>query len=327
MRLRLRSPRPINYSPNSPSSPDAVNSQAKVNYSAERRLHFRAAALPYLLILPTLVFVAVFTLWPVLRVGYDSLFIHNQAVQVPRFTGFGNYIALFTNSEYINVITNTLIYVVATVPISVVLAMLLALLLNSKFRAQGLYRLAFFYPTMLPMVSAATIWLFMYTPGYGLLNVFIQFFHISSQNWLGDPNLALIALIILGVWKQTGYFMVFYLAGLQSLPHDIFESAKLDGANLLQSTRYLSLPLLGGTTLFVTTIAVINAFETVDQIYIMTNGGPVNSTSMMLFNLWQTLFSYMDIGKASAMSVILIAFLLIFTVINFFTSERRTTYE
>lgn len=301
--------------------------RAKINESTERRSRFRAAALPYLLILPTLIFVAAFTLWPLARVIRDSLFIQNQAVQVPKYAGLGNYFALFSDPFYGKVIGNTFLYVIITVPLSVFLALLLALLLNQQFRSRGLYRLAFFYPAVIPMVSAATIWLFMYTPGYGLVNVFIQFFHIPSQNWLGNPNLALIALMILGIWKQTGYYMVFYLAGLQGLPHDIFESAKLDGANAVQSVRYLSLPLLGGTTLFVTTIAVINAFETVDQIYIMTGGGPINATSMMLFDLWQTLFSYLDVGKASAMSVILIAFLLIFTVINFATSDRRITYE
>ena len=270
---------------------------------------------------------AAFTLWPLLQVIRSSLFAENQAVQVPRYIGPGNYTALFADSGFQNVITNTLTYVIVTVPISVFLALVLALLLNRKFRALGLYRLAFFYPTVLPMVSAATIWLFMYTPSYGLINVFIEFFHIPSQNWLGDPKLALVALMILGIWKQTGYFMVFFLAGMQSLPHDIFESAKLDGANIFQSTFYLTLPLLMGTTLFVTTIAVINAFETVDQIYIMTGGGPINSTSMLLFDLWQTLFSYLDVGRASAISVILVAILLIFTVTNFVTTEKRATYE
>ena len=214
-----------------------------------------------------------------------------------------------------------------TVPISVFLALVLALLLNQKIRALGLYRLAFFYPAILPMVSASTIWLFMYTPGYGLVNVFIEFFHIPSQNWLGESNLALIALMILGVWKQTGYFMIFYLAGLQGLPHDVFEAADLDGASTVQATRHLTLPLLMGTTLFVTTIAVVNAFETVDQIYIMTGGGPNNATAMLLFDLWQTLFSFLDVGKASALSVILIVVLLIFTVTNFIYTERRATYE
>lgn len=295
--------------------------------STERRLRIGTAALPYLLLFPTLLFVTVFTLWPSISVFYDSLFVQNQAVQVPRYAGLENYAALFQDPAFREVIFNTVLYVALTVPVSVFLALVLALVLNRKFRLLGLYRLAFFYPTVLPMVSAATIWLFMYTPGYGLINVFIEFLGIPSQNWLGTTNLALIALVLLGIWKQTGYFMIFYLAGLQGLPHDVFEAADLDGASIVQATRYLTLPLLTGTTLFVTTIAVINAFETVDQVYIMTGGGPNNATNMLLFNLWQTQFSYLDLGKASAMSVVLIAVLLLFTVTNFIYTERRATYE
>ena len=270
---------------------------------------------------------AVFTIWPLVRVIYGSLFIDNQAVQIPQFGGLENYRALFSDPAFKDVISNTLEYVLITVPISAFLALVLALLLNRKFRALGLYRLAFFYPAVLPMVSAATIFLFMYTPGYGLINVFLGFFNINNLNWLGTTDLALPALMILGIWKQTGFYMIFFLAGMQSLPHDIFESAKLDGASTIQSTRFITLPLLMGTTLFVTTIAVINSFETVDQVYIMTSGGPVNSTNMLLFNVYQTLFSYMDTGKASAMSVILIAALVIFTALNFYYTERNATYE
>jgi sn-glycerol 3-phosphate transport system permease protein len=295
--------------------------------STERRSRWGAAALPYLLILPTLIFVTVFTLWPSVRVFYDSLFVQNQAVRVPQFAGVDNYSALAADENFHSVLFNTFIYVGVTVPISVFLALVLALVLNRKLRALGLYRLAFFYPTVLPMVSAATIWLFMYTPGYGLVNVFLSVFHIPSQSWLGSSNLALIALMILGIWKQTGYFMIFYLAGLQGLSREIYEAADLDGASTIQATRYLTIPLLMGTTLFVTTIAVINSFETVDQIYIMTGGGPNNATSMLLFNLWQTLFSFLDFGKASAISVILISVLLVFTVLNFIYTERRVTYE
>lgn len=305
-----------------------MNLRPRANLSnTERQSRIGTAALPYLLLFPTILFVTVFTLWPSIRVFYDSLFIQNQAVKTPQFAGIENYAALFSDPSFHDVVFNTLVYVVITVPVSVFLALALALILNRKFRALGLYRLAFFYPTVLPMVSAATIWLFMYTPGYGLVNVFLALFHIPSQNWLGSSNLALIALMILGVWKQTGYFMIFYLAGLQGLPHEIFEAADLDGASPIQATRYLTLPLLTGTTLFVTTIAVVNAFETVDQIYIMTGGGPNNATSMLLFNLWQTLFSFLDVGKASAMSVILIVVLLIFTALNFVYTERRATYE
>ena len=298
-----------------------------IKQNNKRQFRIGTAALPYLLLFPTVLFVTVFTLWPSIRVLYDSLFLDNQAVKIPQFIGLDNYAALASDPSFHDVLFNTLAYAIITVPISVFLALVLALVLNRKFRALGLYRLAFFYPTVLPMISAATVWYFMYTPGYGLINVFISNFGIPSQSFLGSAKLALGALMVLGIWKQTGYFMIFYLAGLQGLPHEVFEAADLDGASTIQTTRYLTLPLLMGTTLFVTTIAVINAFETVDQIYIMTGGGPVNSTSMLLFNLWQTLFSFLDVGKASAMSVILITVLLIFTVLNFIYTERRATYE
>ncbi len=294
---------------------------------ARRRRSPGTVALPYLLILPTFIFVGVFTLYPTLRVLYDSLFLANLAVKQPEFIGLGNYAALAQDPVFQQVILNTFAYVLITVPVSVFLALVLAILLNRKFRALGLYRLAFFYPAVLPMVSAATIWMFMYTPGYGLVNLLLQTFHIPSQNFLGEANLALAALMVLGIWKQTGYFMIFYLAGIQGLPHDIFEAADLDGAGAVSQARYLTLPLLIGTTLFVTTIAVVNAFETVDQIYIMTGGGPVNATNMLLFHLWETLFNFNNTGQASALSVILIAVLLIFTASNYLYSERRATYE
>ena len=298
-----------------------------IRTGTRRRFRIGNAALPYVLVLPTLLFVTVFTLLPTIRVFYDSLFIDNQATRTPMWTGTGNYNLLLNDFAFKDVLTNTFIYVVITVPISIFLALVLALVLNQKIRALGLYRLAFFYPTVLPMVSAATIWLFMYTPGYGLFNVFIGLFGIPSQNWLGSAKLALSALMILGVWKQTGYFMIFYLAGLQGLPHEIFEAADLDGASTVQKTRFLTIPLLMGTTLFVTTIAVVNAFSTVDQIYLMTGGGPVNSSSMLLFEIYNTLFKYIDAGKANAMSVILIAILFVFSALNFYFTERRATYE
>lgn len=283
--------------------------------------------MPYLLVLPTLVFVVLFTLYPTVRVFYDSLFLSNQAVQTPRFIGLDNYVALLNDDAFRQVLVNTFVYVAVTVPVSVMLALVLAILLNRKFRALGLYRLAFFYPAILPMVSAASIWLFMYTPDYGLVNILLQTLRLPSLNWLGEPELALVALMIVGIWKQTGYFMIFYLAGLQALPHDVFEAAELDGADAFAQARHLTLPLLTGTTLFVTTIAVINAFQSVDQVYIMTGGGPNNATDMLLFNLWQTLFSFYDFGRASAISVILIAALLLFTVTNFIYGEQRATYE
>ncbi len=286
-----------------------------------------AAALPYLLVLPTFVFVAAFTLWPTLNVLSDSLFKQNQAVRVPRFAGLDNFALLVADPVFQKVLTNTAVFAAITVPISMALAFGMALLLNQKLRGLGLFRLAFFYPTILPMVSAATIWLFMYAPEYGLVNELLHSASVRGPNWLGDPSWVLPAFIIMSIWKQAGYYMIFYLAGLQGLSSDYFEAAQLDGASWWHTVRHVTFPLLMGTTLFVTTIAVVAAFQTADQIYVMTAGGPDNASNLLLFNIYETNFRFQDHGAASALSVVLVLMLLVFTVLNFRLVERRVTYE
>ncbi len=287
----------------------------------------RISLLPYLLVLPTAFFVALFTAWPTLLALYQSFFrqrLNIARFHQPTFVGLENYQALLTSSEFHQVLRNTLVYVLGTVPLSILLAFLLALLVNRRIRGVGFLRLAFFYPTVLPMVSAATIWMFFFTPDYGLFNTALQAIgYRGPQNWTANPDLALIAVMIVALWKNAGYYMIFYLAGLQNLPTDVFEAAALDGANIAQQLWYITFPLLRRTTLFVTTIAFISAFQTVDHIFVLTNGGPSNASTVLLFWLWQVRFEYLDVGKAATITVVLVAILLIFTVTNFLLSERK----
>ena len=196
--------------------------------------------------------------------------------------------------------------------------------LNRKLKGIGILRSAFFYPTVLPMVSAAAIWLFLYTPNFGLVNQGLRAVGLSAPNWLGDTSFVLPALMIMAIWKQTGYFMLFYLAGLQNLPDEIFEAAELDGATRWQQVRSLTIPLLQPTTLFVSTIAAVGSIQMVDQIYIMTQGGPSNASNLLLFYIYETAFRFRNLGVANAATVILVLLLLVFTVANFTISERRT---
>ncbi len=304
----------------------AATSLAQVKTEARARRP-RLSCLPYLLILPTLIFVVVFTIWPSLTTVYQSLFRANQAVRVPQFIGLGNYINLVQDPVFLKVLRNTAVFVITTVPLSMALGLALALLLNQKLRAIGIFRLAIFYPTILPLVSAATIWLFMYTPDYGVVATFLRPLGIRGQNWLGNPDLALWAIIIMTIWKQTGYYMIFYLAGIQNLPQDVFEAAALDGASLWQEIRHITFPLLSATTLFVTTIAVVAAFQMVDQVYIMTQGGPDNASNLLMYHIYETQFRFQDRGEANAMTVLLVLILLMFTISNFLWFEGRTTYE
>jgi sn-glycerol 3-phosphate transport system permease protein len=283
--------------------------------------------LAYLLILPTAVFVALFTAWPVLRALYKSFFLQRMNIarfREPTFVGFGNYVDLFTDPYFLEVIVNTLYYVLGTVPVSIILGFFFALLVNRKVRGTALSRLAFFHPMVLPMVSAATIWLFFFTPNYGLFNTALGFLGYSGpENWTGNPDLALISVMIVAIWKNAGYYMIFYLAGLQNLPDDVYEAAALDGANGWQQLWRITFPLLRRTTVFITIVAFIDAFRTIDHIFVLTGGGPSRASTVLLFELWLERFENQDIGISSAITVIFVIVLLAFTVSNFMLSERK----
>ena len=294
---------------------------------SSRKTRKKLRPLPYLLILPTAAFVALFTAWPVLLSIYQSFFRQRMNIarfREPTFIGLGNYIDLFTDPYFIQVIKNTLLYTIGTVPISIMLGFLFALLVNRKMRGVGVLRLALFHPMVLPMVSAATIWLFLFTPTYGLFNTALSFLGYSGpENWTGNPSLALLSVIIVAIWKNAGYYMIFYLAGLQNLPKDVFEAAALDGANGWQTLWRITFPLLRRTTLFITTVAFIDAFRTIDHIFVLTSGGPSRASTVLLFELWQQRFEYQDIGASAAITVIFVIVLLAFTVTNFLTTERK----
>jgi sn-glycerol 3-phosphate transport system permease protein len=283
--------------------------------------------LPYILITPTLLFVAVFTAWPTLLAIYQSFFrqqLNIARYREPSFVGLENYTTLFSDDRFLQVLQNTFLYILGTVPLSILLAFLFALLLNRQFRGVGWARLGFFYPTILPLVSAATVWMFFFTPDYGLLNSALRAFGYSGpENWTGNPDLALLSIMLVIIWKNAGFFMIFYLAGLQSLPTDVFEAAAIDGASGWQMLWRIAFPLLRRTTLFITTIAFISAFREIDHIFVLTQGGPSRASTVLLYYLWQVRFENQNVGQASAITVVLIALLLIFTVSNFLQSERR----
>ena len=292
-----------------------------------RRSKKKSKLLPYLLILPTAAFVALFTAWPVLLSVYQSFFRQRMTIarfREPTFIGLGNYVDLFTDPYFIQIIKNTLIYVVGTVPISVMLGFLFSLMVNRKVKGVGVFRLAFFHPMVMPMVSAATIWLFLFTPDYGLFNTALRFLGYSGpENWTGNPNLALLSVMIVAVWKNAGYYMIFYLAGLQNIPQNVYEAAALDGANGWQTLWRITFPLLRRTTVFIITIAFIDAFRTIDHIFVLTSGGPSRASTVLLFELWDQRFGNQDIGASAAITVIFILVLLAFTITNFMVSERK----
>jgi sn-glycerol 3-phosphate transport system permease protein len=276
---------------------------------------------------PTLFFVVVFTLLPLGEVLVGSLFKHKLNIpkyQVPIFAGLGNFSDLFKDPEFLQVLANTGIYVLVLIPVLLIGALGLAFLLDEKLKGLAFFRLAVFHPTVLPLVSAATIWMFFFTPGYGLWNQLLRLFGYSGpQNWAGNPSLALFAIALIAFWKNVGFLMLFFLTGLQNLDRSLIEAARLDGAGGPRLVTGIILPLIRRQTLFVTTIAFIGAFQTVDHVFVLTQGGPSGTSTLPLYYLWQLRFERLDIGRGDAVTVMLIFALLAFTVTNTLISERH----
>jgi sn-glycerol 3-phosphate transport system permease protein len=281
----------------------------------------------FLYLAPSLVFLVAFSLVPAGEAIYQSLFRINLLNPDRSFLGLGNYLALASQPLFWQVLRNTLVFSIATVPVSLVLALAFALLLNGKLRLVGLYRTAIFYPTVLPMISAAAIWTFLYIPSYGLIDEVLAVFGGAQVNWLGTDSTALPSVIFTTVWKQAGYYMIFFLAGLQGLSAEVLEASQLDGASYLQTLRRIILPLLMPTTVFVTTISLIASIQAVDQVYLMTQGGPDNATNVLLYFLYQVAFSNWDTGQAAALTVILLVVLFVISWLNYRSLDRYTHYE
>lgn len=296
------------------------------------RKPFLTYILPYLLVAPTLIFVLMFNVIPAIQTVHDSFYKPavglNAADKPPTFVGTQNYADLFDSSHYmgsrfLDTLSNTIVFTLATVFIGVPLGLLLAMLLNRKLGFMGLWRFAVFYPSLLPLIGAASIWAFIFSDSIGLANAVLRSIGLPGLNWLGDPNLVLMSVIIVNIWKQSGYFMIFFLAGLQNISKDIYEASSLDGATDYQQFFYLTLPLLRRTILFVLVISFTFAFQTVEQLQALGEGGPADSANLLLYLIFQNISERRSWGYVNAMSIILVGMLLIFTVTNFVFFERQ----
>jgi sn-glycerol 3-phosphate transport system permease protein len=281
----------------------------------------------WLLLTPALILLIAFTHWPAIATLLDSLHATPRGARPPAFVGWDNYAGLAADPVFWRALRNNAIYAVATVPAAVVLALLMALAVNSAIPGRGLLRMAYFLPTMLPMIAVANIWLFFYTPDYGLFDSILGVFGGGRHNWLGDPSTALPAMILVAVWKEAGFFMIFYLAALQTLPPDLREAASLEGASRLHYFRRVVLPLLMPTTLFVLVNAVINAFRLIDHVVVMTRGGPDNATTLLLYYIYQAGFQFWDTGAAAAGTIVLLAILGAVAAVQFGAFGRHVHYR
>jgi sn-glycerol 3-phosphate transport system permease protein len=293
------------------------------NTNPDLTLHIRG----WLLALPAVVLLAAFTHVPAVRTIIESFYATPHGARPAPFVGFTQYRAMLDDRIFWRAISNNLLYALITVPVSVAIALIMALWVNGKIRGRAALRLAFFIPTVLPMVAAANIWLFFYTPDYGLLNQIGRAFGFASVNWLGDTATVLPALMAVTIWKEAGFFMIFFLAALQQVRPDLYEAARMENASRWQIFWRITWPLVMPTTLFVAINALINAFRVVDQVIAMTGGGPNNATTLLLFYIYQVAFSFWDSGYAAALSTVLLVALAAVALAQFFLVDRRIHYR
>lgn len=284
-----------------------------------------AGRVAYLFLLPSLVFLAAFTLWPILWAVWASF--RGRIGREELFVGLDNYLRVLTDPAGQQVLANTFLYVVAGLIMAVFGGLLLAVLMNQAIRWIGLLRFPFLATVALPMVSVASIWLFLYTPRVGAINGVLVALGLPTFNWLGDRDLALPSLFAVFVWKQLGYFALFYLAALQALSSDVLDAARLDGVGFWTGLRHIIWPLVSPTTYFVSTVAVLTSLQQVDHIFVLTAGGPNDATNMALYYVYEQGFKYFKSGPASAVTVLLLAVLLTLAFLQFRFVERRVHYQ
>src|SRR5438132_8652302 len=281
----------------------------------------------WLMLLPAAALLALFTHYPAAATLWQSFHSTPKAGRGSAFVGVDNYRALADDPIFWQSLSNNLWYAGGTIPLSIALALLMAAWVNGKIAGRGLLRLAYFTPTILPMIAVANIWLFFYTPEYGLLEQFLRLFGVPTHNWLGSQSTALPAMMVVAVWKEAGFFMIFYLAALQSMSPHLAEAAAIEGASRWYFFRRVTFPLLMPTTLFVLVNAVINAFRLVDHVVVMTRGGPDNATALLLYYIYEIGFRFWDSAYAAALTMVLLLLLGVVALLQFWFLERKVHYQ
>ena len=281
----------------------------------------------WLLLLPAAALLALFTHYPATATAWHSFFATPKGGRPPPYVGFDNYAQLVDDPIFWQSLSNNLWYAAGTIPLSIALALLMAAWVNGNLVGRGLLRLAYFTPTILPMIAVANIWLFFYTPEYGLLEQITGALGLQRHNWLGSKNTALGCLMAVAVWKEAGFFMIFYLAALQQISPHLAEAAAIEGASRWYFFRRVTFPLLMPTTLFVLVNAVINAFRLVDHIVVMTRGGPDNATALLLYYIYEIGFRFWDTAYAAALTMILLTVLALVALGQFWFLDRRVHYQ
>ncbi len=301
-----------------PGPPHSGRSPSRRGRSKSER---RVRRMGWLMVMPSLLHVALWAAVPVVATFALSL-TNYDILSPPKWIGLDNYVEIAQDPVFRKATLNTIVYTFWTVPVAMAIALVVAVALNQGLRLQKWYRTAFFIPHVTATVAIAMVWLLIFNPQQGMLNGFLSIFGIPGQAWLADPDWALPSVILVGAWHGIGIKMLIYLAALQNIDPTLYEAASVDGASTVRKFFAITLPTLKPATFFVLVISIIGAFQVFDQIYVLTDGGPANATTMMTYEIYRSAFQKFRMGAASAQSVVLFAFLLVMTLVS-----RRVTRQ
>jgi multiple sugar transport system permease protein len=285
----------------------------------------REAAWAYLFIAPQMVGLIAFALLPTVAVVALS-FTQWDLIRPIQWVGLANYHSQFSDPLFWQALLHTIYFTVVSIPITMLIALAVALALNRKIALRAWYRAAFFMPVVTSTVAVAIVWSWLFNPDFGLINTLLSYIGISGPQWLASLTWAMPSIIIVSVWQSFGYGMVIFLAGLQGIPAHLYEAAQIDGAGRWQQFRHVTLPMLSPTTFFLFVTGVISSFQVFNQIYIMTGGGPADVTRVLVYQIYELAFQLFKFGDASVVTVVLFAIILAVTLIQF-RFARWVTYE
>ncbi|MGN0350873.1 MAG: carbohydrate ABC transporter permease [Roseburia sp.] len=292
----------------------------------KKKLTLKKMGSAWLFVIPALIPLIVFWIYPILRSVYISFTDWDYMSPNYNFVFFDNFIALFKDQRFYDALWNTVVFTLGTLIPTIVLGLLLALLMQKSFKGSGIIKFILFSPWITPTVAVSIVWTWIYDPSSGIANAILNFFGLPGLQWIKSSQTAMLAVIIVTVWKSLGYAMIFYLSALEKVPKELYEASGMDGAKNWQRFRDVTIPCISPTTFFLMIITMVNSLQAYDQIQILTQGGPSGSTRTLLYMYYQLGFEEFNMGQATAVAIVLILITVLLSVVQFTGSKKWVHY-
>lgn len=278
-------------------------------------------------LLPSIILFSVFLFYPLFRTIYLSFFLTKASGETTIFVGFENYVNMFASPLFLKSMKSTFLFVFYTVPTTIIISLFLAVIANEKLKGIGFFRTIFSSTMGVSVAAASVLWLYLFNPTAGLLNQILEVLGLEAIGWLTDPKWALLSVSASTIWMNIGFTFLILLSGLQSIDLSLYESADIEGAGYFYKLRRITIPMMSPSLFFVVTVTIINAFQSFGQIDILTQGGPVNETNLLVYSIYREAFVNYRFGSASAQAIVLFVLILIMTLLQFKLGERKVHYQ